>query len=354
MFSTLSRTVMSTAVAAGLIMNAADALAQPDRRGANADELAYRSMFSPYTSTSQYFRDLIAPHPLPPVKLRIDPKEVSDNPGLSTYSFSTFGGHIRSIPYEIGLMAGTIAAVGIAGWHWGDSKFHVTNEGWFGKNTKNGGIDKLGHFYSTYLIADLLADRIRANAGNPAGAEITAAAIAFGLMAGVEVLDGYTKKYGFSKEDLAANALGAVFAITRAWVPGMREKVDFRLLYTPSYMERPGVGAKNWLIPPYRRSRYILAIKGSGFQNLRGTPLQYLELHLGYDARGFHPQEKALGYPKERAFYVGVGLNVSELLFGDGPVPNLARYRNTEQAWMAQKFLEYYQLPYTSHYNARR
>ena len=87
---------------------------------------------------------------------------------------------------------------------------------------------------------------------------------------------------------------------------------------------------------------------------MRTTPLRYLELHVGYDARGFHPMEKRLGYPKERSFYVGLGLNVSELMFGDGPVPNLARHRNTEPAWMAQKFLEYYQLPHTSVYTRRR
>lgn len=173
-------------------------------------------------------------------------------------------------------------------------------------------------------------------------------------MAGVEVMDGFTKKYGFSPEDLTANALGAAFMVARAWIPGMREKVDFRLLYTAPYMERSGNKSTNLFVPPYRRSRYILAIKGSGFEQLRNKPLRYLELHVGYDARGFHPMEKRLGYPKERSFYVGLGLNVSELMFGDGPVPNLARYRNTEPAWMAQKFLEYYQLPYTSVYTRRR
>lgn len=320
---------------------------------AQANSRERPSFFSPYSTTSQYFRDKLALKPLPPVRLRIDPSESARDPGLLHYNFSQFSNHVRAVPLETGVIVASLLAVGVGGWQWGDSKFHVAREGWFGRSTHNGGMDKLGHAYTTYLIADLLAQRIRGNAGNGAGAEITGALVAFGLMAGVEVLDGFTKKYGFSREDLAANAAGAAFAVARAWIPGLREKVDFRLLYTPAYMERSGVTADNFFIPPYRRSLYLFAIKGSGFEALRATPLRYLEFHLGYAARGFHQQERALGHTKQRSFYAGIGLNVAEVLFGDGPIPNLAKYRDSEAAWMTQKFLEYYQLPYTSYY-ARR
>lgn len=312
--------------------------------------------FHPYRSTSTLARDLIAPRPMPPVRLNPDPSWRS--PGLSTYSFGTFGDHVRSIPLELAITAGlfTVASGNWLGWKKGDHAFFSANEGWFGKNTHNGGMDKLGHFHASYFITDILAQRIRANSDNPAGAEITAALVAMGVMTGVEIVDGFNSKYGFSREDLIADGLGAAFAVVRSLVPGMREKVDFRLMHTPASYERKGVSrtTKNLIIPAYRRQRYILAIKGSGFEALEKTPLRYAELHLGYDARGFHPSEKALGYPKERNFYIGVGLNLSEVLFSKGPVPNLHSFRDTELGWATRSMLDYVQIPYTSIYNNRR
>ena len=59
-------------------------------------------------------------------------------------------------------------------------------------------------------------------------------------------------------------------------------------------------------------------------------------------------------YPIERSFYVGVGLNLNEVLFGTGPNPNFARYKDTLPGWAARKTLEYVQVPYTSVYAKSR
>jgi hypothetical protein len=71
----------------------------------------------------------------------------------------------------------------------------------------------------------------------------------------------------------------------------------------------------------------------------------------GFDARGFEADERRLGYPIERTFYVGVGLNLSELLFGAGPIPNLAKHKDTLPARVVQKTFEYIQVPYTAAYH---
>ena len=97
-----------------------------------------------------------------------------------------------------------------------------------------------------------------------------------------------------------------------------------------------------------------MALKGRGFETLKDTPLRYAELHLGFDARGFEDKERELGYPIERSFYVGVGLNLNELLFAKGTHPNFARYRDTLPGWAARKTLEYIQVPYTSVYAESR
>jgi hypothetical protein len=274
----------------------------------------------------------------------------------SFYSVSQLGDHLSSVRWELAAVGAGLVAVGIRDWDWGGSEFEFIEEGWFAKNTRHGGMDKIGHAFSTYVIADILTDRIRANAANPAGAPITGALVAFGIMGLGETLDGFTGKHRFSREDIVANGVGAAFAILRNSVPGLREKLDWRIMYTPASYELPGITAseESGILPPYQRQRYIMALKGSGFDELKTTPLRYVELHAGFDARGFELDERRRGYPIERTFYVGVGLNLNEVLFGAGPVPNFAKHKDTLPARVVQKTFEYIQVPYTAAYHGNR
>jgi hypothetical protein len=272
-------------------------------------------------------------------------------PTPSLYSADQFRDNVQSVGWELAIVGGALVAVGLRDWDWGGSKFAFIEEGWFGSNTRHGGMDKIGHAFSTYVIADLLTDRIRANASNPAGAQITAALLAFGIMGAGETVDGFTGKHRFSREDVAANAIGAAFSVFRNSIPGLREKLDFRLMYTPASYERAGITPSEFhLIPPYERQRYIMALKGSGFDEVKDTPLRYFELQGGFDARGFEDKERQLGYPIERTFYVGIGLNLNEILFGAGPFPNLAKSKDTLPGWAMRKTFEYLQVPYTAAY----
>ena len=271
------------------------------------------------------------------------------------YSVDRLGDHLHAVRWELAVVGAAIATVGIRDWDWGGGDgFQTIEEGWFAKNTRHGGMDKIGHSFSTYVIADLLTDRIRANASDPAGAPITASLMAFGIMGLVETLDGFTGRHRFSREDIVANSVGALFSMFRNSIPELRDKLDWRIMYTPASFERPGVTSENGILPPYERQRYIMALKGSGFESLRSTPLRYLELHAGFDARGFEKKERALGYPIERSLYVGMGLNLNEILFGTGPYPNFAKYRDTLPGWSVRKTFEYVQVPYTSDYHENR
>ena len=152
------------------------------------------------------------------------------------------------------------------------SQFQFIEEGWFAKNTRHGGMDKIGHAFSTYVIADILTDRMRANASNPTGAQVTAALVPFGIMGLGETMDGFTGRHRFSREDIAANAVGAAFSIVRNSIPGMREKLDWRIMYTPASYELPGItSSESSILPPYERQRYVMALKGSGFDALKAA-----------------------------------------------------------------------------------
>src|SRR5918993_3752612 len=116
----------------------------------------------------------------------------------SFYSFSQLGDHLYSVRWELAAVGAGLAAVGFRDWDWGGgSDFQFIEEGWFAKNTRHGGMDKIGHAFSTFVIADILTDRIRANATDPTGAPLSGALIAFGIMTGVEALDGFTGRHRF-------------------------------------------------------------------------------------------------------------------------------------------------------------
>ena len=44
-----------------------------------------------------------------------------------------------------------MASVIATQWEYGTEDLHTGSEGWFGKETSNGGSDKLGHFYTNYI-----------------------------------------------------------------------------------------------------------------------------------------------------------------------------------------------------------
>lgn len=260
--------------------------------------------------------------------------------------------HTKSIPWRLGGAFAAITVTGVANWNWGSSPFRFESEGWFGKDTISGGMDKVGHAYTAFVLADFLTDGINNKWGESRSTSYSGALLSMGLMTYIEIFDGFSKDHGFSHEDLAMNAAGALFSVARRTTPGLREKLDFRLLYQPSggtiralldcfpkpHCDRDGQTFRS-PITDYKSQRYLLALKLAGFDQFADTPLRLLELHGGYYARGFTREEKERGDPIRRRLFVGAGLNVSELLFRGRP-------RGLGKA--VGSLLEYLQVPYTA------
>ncbi len=267
-----------------------------------------------------------------------------------SYGPGTFWREASSIPLRF---AGATAAISIGGfsnWKWGSSSFRFNNEGWFGKETSSLGMDKLGHAYSTYVLTEFFTDGIEKKWKGPTSS-YTGAVLAMGLMTYVEVFDGFSADHGFSYEDLLVDGAGALFSIARRTIPGLRDKLDFRLLYLPSkqtwnafsclpapHCDRDGAAVRG-PVTDYSHQRYLLALKLSGFERFRDTPLRLLEVHGGYFARGFTKEEEDRGDPLRRRLFVGLGVNIAELLFPG---------RRRGLAGLAKWGLQYVQVPYTA------
>lgn len=254
-------------------------------------------------------------------------------PHQGPYGLGTFWGQARTIPLEFGAVAAIPLYHGLDHWNWGKSSFHFHNEGWFGKNTQYAGMDKLGHAYTTYLYSDFFTQRIAHKVSDPMGAALTGSLMGFAIMAGVEVGDGFSPDYGFSHEDLIADGVGAGFAFLRNTVPGLADKLDYRMEYLKSpYHSFDPTG-------DYEGQKFLLALKLGGFERFADTPLRFVELQAGYFARGYKDNAR-FHERKRREPYVGIGLNLQELLA-------VTPLDNTSVGLAADRVLEYYQVPYT-------
>ena len=208
----------------------------------------------------------------------------------------------------------TVGYYGANGW-WKDGfsgSFRTVDEGWLGRNTYAGGADKTGHAFFTYAGVRLLTRGFEALGNDPGRALRLGTWTSLGVMTGVEVVDGFSKKFRFSVEDAVANAAGAAFAVLSEKEPRIDALLDFRLLYRRS-PDAKRVGETD-PIADYSGQTFLLAVKADGVPRLREIPVaRYLELLVGYNTRGYEPNDGVKRDPHRRIYY-GIGINLSRLL----------------------------------------
>lgn len=131
----------------------------------------------------------------------------------------------------IGAGVGATYLYGLKSW-WGDGfggGFKAEREGWFGRDTEHGGQDKLGHYMFTYAGARLLTWGLESLGHDREKAIWLGAGTAFVALSGIEVIDGFSKKWSFSPEDFLMNTAGAAAAILLEQNPKLDRMFDFRI-----------------------------------------------------------------------------------------------------------------------------
>ncbi len=213
---------------------------------------------------------------------------------------------------------GGVLTYGFTIWDYGDRTMHAKNEGWFGKGTDEGGSDKIGHLYLNYVTTRGFANLARYWGYDEEGAARVGALSALAFTSVMEVGDSFSV-YGFSYEDFLINIAGSGLGYLLARDEELADLIDLRLEYYPRTSPGSDVATN------YDNLTYTLALKFSGFERLKETPLRYFELLGGFYTRDFGSENG------KRVLFAGIGLNVSELL---SPMPGSG-------------FFNYVQLPYT-------
>jgi hypothetical protein len=232
-----------------------------------------------------------------------------------------------------------VGAYGAAKW-WEDGftgDFRTQKEGWFGQNTSSGGADKMGHAFSAYVGTRLVTQAFNALGNEPEPARRLAAWSTLAVMLGIEVLDGYSKKYSFSREDALMDVVGVGIGYLMERNRELDNLLDLRLLY------RKSEGSSFDPAGDYSGQTYLLVAKASGVPVLRdNSVLRYFELAVGYGTRGY---QSPPGVERERNLYFGVSVNLSEVLAQ-------TVFRGAKERSVARRatdlFLEFVQVPGTA------
>jgi len=230
---------------------------------------------------------------------------------------------------NIGIATGVLVW-GFTQWGYGTEDYHWDNEGWFEKTTSNGGSDKLGHFYTNYLVTRVMSPIYEEWGYNKEDSALYGSLTSI-LLSGflIEVGDGFSE-HGFSKNDFIADSLGAISGYLWYTYPSLANKIDFRFEYDP-FKDTKSPNQTDFTTD-YERMKHLIVIKGEGFEILEDTPLEYLELHFGYYSRNFNHDSLPID-GRERNIYIGLGINLSKLF-----QPIAGKY---------SKLFNYIQVPYT-------
>lgn len=222
---------------------------------------------------------------------------------------------------NIGGMA-AITAWGIANWDYFETSPKKGGEGWFSEDSKEGGADKLGHFYFSYTLSHILSGLFDYWSYPSQKAALLGTLSSFAMMSYMEFGDSFSD-YGFSYEDFLMNMVGCATGYLLYLNPNLSSKIDFRIEYIPEF-------GQSDFITDYDNMKFLMAIKLDGFKSVKNTWAKYIELYAGYYARGYSEND----IDKERNVFIGVGINLSKIF-------------NNFSMKKTSKLFNYYQLPYT-------
>ncbi|MFC1659545.1 DUF2279 domain-containing protein [Pseudomonadota bacterium] len=232
---------------------------------------------------------------------------------------------------ELWILNSFILLVGVTQWDWFTGGFEFKNEKYFGKTTKYGGTDKIGHFYSAYLIDDLFTRTLIKRGWKRKRASLYSGTATFLSTLMIEIGDGTSKDHGFSYEDQVMNTLGVLVSYFLINNPSLNEKIDLRIEYIPAANSFTSGGN---LLDDYERMAYFIALKLGGFNKLKTTLLRFFELQTAYKARGYQNDRPN----KNRYLSFGIGLDIGQIL---------DKITGNRTNPYAKGTFEYYQIPYT-------
>lgn len=239
---------------------------------------------------------------------------------LSTLSLQAQDFFQPSVQYNSSRVVGTIiveSAIGTAitiglNYLW-YKKFPHTHFHYFNDNNEWLQMDKVGHATTAYNIAAIQNDVLRWGGVKPGTAAVIGTLTALGFMSMIEIMDGHSSAWGFSKGDMLANLSGCLLFEGQQLMWGQQRislKYSYHGTIFPQYHPAElGSNLPQRMLKDYNGQTYWLSVNIGSFLPASSNFPKWLNLSAGYGAEGMI---SAVTNPKEI----------------DGrPIPDFKRYR---------------------------
>ena len=150
-------------------------------------------------------------------------------------------------------------------------------------------MDKFGHVFSSYQLGRFGADALNWSGVSEKNQLIYGGTLGFVFLTTIEVLDGYSKEWGFSWGDVAANGIGTGLYIGQELLWDEQRislKYSFHQTnYASQNPEKLGNGFQEQLLKDYNGQTYWLSANLKSFFKESKLP-PWLNIAFGYGAEG--------------------------------------------------------------------
>lgn len=197
------------------------------------------------------------------------------------------------------------------------SKFHTIND-----NKEWMQMDKLGHVFSSYQLSRLGAGLFNWSGAPKKNQLIYGATFGFGFLTAVEVFDGFSKEWGFSWGDVAANALGTGLFVGQELLwdeQRIAVKYSFhQTMYASQNPDKLGKSFNEQILKDYNGQTYWLSFNLHAFFKEKKLP-PWLNIAVGYGAHGMLNGLKDIDNQlltnnnRYRQFYLSFDVNLEKI-----------------------------------------
>jgi uncharacterized protein YfiM (DUF2279 family) len=228
----------------------------------------------------------------------------------------------------IGVVAGTAVVYALTTYFLGKTwytkrvPFHSFND-----NGEWLQMDKIGHATTSYAISRGEYELFRWSGVNEGAAVLTGGLIALLYQTTIEVFDGRSEGWGFSKGDMAANLTGVALFMGQQYGFGEQKaslRYGWRQSIYPAY--RPnllGHSAGNQMLKDYNGQQYWLSFNIASVLPVGPSFPRWLNLDLGYSGSGmtgghanppyFDAAGKEVKFRRYRQFYLAPDITLAQL-----------------------------------------
>ncbi len=224
---------------------------------------------------------------------------------LDNDTFNIFSKKTLSVAALSGFYAGTLVDSYITWWKDDKRPFTFMNEPWF-NNYGDNGIDKLGHFYTSYFFYKVQRDILLWGGYTPSTSKWISGSLTFMMGLLIEVGDGFSW-YGFDVKDLISNTAGLSYAVLQDEVPFL-QNINVKWSYFPS----DGIAFPPRFSDHYAGHIYWLTFNVNNIWNEFGSSFwpEFIQPAIGY----------SIGKNIEREYVFGIDINLLPLFRSEEPV----------------------------------